>query len=43
MKNILSTIERLNPAEILYPEDQEIIFQKKKEISCIYALPKIVS
>ncbi len=39
-ESILSTIERLNPAEILYPEDQEIIFQKIKEISCIYALPK---
>ena len=39
-ESILSTIERLNPAEILYPEDQEIIFQKIKEISCIFALPK---
>ena len=39
-ESILSTIERLNPAEILYPEGQEIIFQKIKEISCIFALPK---
>ena len=39
-ETILSTIERLNPAEILYPEGQEIIFQKIKEISCIFALPK---
>ena len=29
-ESILSTIERLNPAEILYPEGQEIIFQKKR-------------
>ena len=39
-ESILSTIERLNPAEILYPEGQETIFQKIKEISCIFALPK---
>ena len=39
-ESILSTIERLNPAEILYPEGQETIFQKIKDISCIFALPK---
>ena len=37
---ILSTIERLNPVEILYPEDQESIRLKLKEFSNVFARKK---
>ncbi len=37
---ILSTIERLNPAETLYPESQEKIVSIIKELSNVFALSK---
>ena len=38
-ESILTTIERLNPAEIIYPESQVEILEGVKGFSCAFALP----